>query len=81
MRRAAVSWLTRAWARIRGHGYEEPPPRPADLIHFSPDGQPLPLCGAPFGSGGWAINFEAVTCEACKKQGWPIWLQYHATTR
>lgn len=76
-----VSWLQRAWARIRGVAHPEPPPRPADLIHFSPDGQPLPLCGARYGSGGWAINFEAVTCPACRDQGWPIVLQYRVNTR
>ena len=73
------NWIQRAWARIRGE-VEEKAPRPADLMHWSPDHTSLPLCGARLG-GLWTYEYKVTTCERCRELGLPIVMQYEANTR
>jgi hypothetical protein len=50
------------------------------MVHFSPEPYGYPLCGARLGSP-WALNVEAVTCPACRREGTMIALQYGVNTR
>jgi hypothetical protein len=75
------SWLTRAWARIRGAAHPEPAqPREADAIHWVPMLGAPPYCGARFG-GLWTVEPEAATCARCREEAAPLVLQYRVSTR
>lgn len=52
----------------------------ADLLHWAPYAQGLPVCGASIRER-WTIVYETVTCPACRKAGEMLQLQYHANTR
>jgi hypothetical protein len=62
----------------RAQQLDEPQPGPA--VHFSPEALGYPLCGARWGAP-WAMNFDAVTCRACREQGWTVQLQHDVNTR
>ena len=76
-----MSWLQRAWDRIRVATATtiEVDEDDAD-IHYSPDLDPRPYCGARLGAP-WAHNMEAVTCQKCREKGIPLILQYEVNTR
>lgn len=75
----------RWWWRVAPLAKKLPAPPPAPKLprgptHWSPDGQPLPLCGAP-GPAAWTLEYSAATCEACVKRGASIMIQWKANWR
>jgi hypothetical protein len=58
-----------------------PRPKPQGPMHWSPDAQALPFCGASSRNAQWTREFAAVGCAACREKGWPIVMHYDASTR
>lgn len=75
----AFAWLKSLWAKLWKKSTPAPP-SPARVMHWSPDPEGLPMCGAT-SRALWTLELEHATCQDCRRVGFTLKLQHDLNTR